>query len=292
MLTRTIHNLSFCLLALGGCAADHSPEAKEATTGDTTEATDPVGTEPAPAATEAADVASDDKNTPTQIPAPAAAEPGPVWTDTSARIHVETRNYWLGGFAYERAVEDLSAEQLELLRGLERIDSDPDYCVYDALEATVTIHDADGSADTYEMEQGICHYDGPLLTFATLKPFLHTLDCLTRGYYGVTQGAQHMSSDEAPVVTANDGCTHGLYESAPWIMLDVADADLTYTIESLDCDGAVRIDLYDGSRQTVLASSQAVEQGCAMLSHQFAATGLHALRIEGEGAYSLRISAE
>jgi hypothetical protein len=292
MLTRSIHCLSFCALALGGCAAEHAPHNEgplpHDTVESTTESPDPVGVERAPGAPEALDTASDDKSVAMEVEAP-----GPAWKDTSARIHIETRNYWLGGFEYERAVEDLSEEQRALLQGLARMDSDPDYCVYDALEATVTIEDADGSVETFEMEQGICHYDGPLLTFATLRPFLRTLDCLSWGHYGGTQGAQSLPAGEAPVVRANDGCTHGLWDSPSAIMLDVTDVNLTYTIESLDCfDGPVKIDLHDGARPAVLASSQAVEDGCSTLTHQFAETGLHALRIEGHGAYSLRITAE
>jgi hypothetical protein len=297
MLTRSFPTLWLCVLTLG--CGDPSLDDTNAKRDDSSESTDPVDAEPSHADLAYLDTAADTKRSPADEPMEVKpdAEPvldhAPVWKDTSARIRIETRNYWLGGMKYERAVEDLSDEQLELLRGLARTRSDPDFCVYDALEATVTVEDADGSAETFELEQAVCHYEGVLLTAATLKPFLHTLACVTRGPYGFSRGGRFVPASETPVLGANDGCTHGLYGASPAMLLDVTDSRATYTLESLECYGRdVQIALYDETQQTLLGRSEAVPDGCSTLSYQFAATGRYALQLEGKGGYSLRVSAE
>ena len=305
MLTRSKHLSLLFILALGGCAADHLSNAPT-TLDDTGEPIDPAEGEPSEHDVADDDTASDSKSAPADEPTKPEPVPVPdpepipepvsghaVWRDTSARIEVVTRNYWLGGMQYERAVEDLDDDQLALLRSLETVPSDPTDCIYDNLEATVTVHDADGSAESFELEYGVCHYDGPLLSAATLKPFLHTTGCLSRGAYGWSQGTQYVAAGDTPVIAANDGCTHGMDGTPPAILLDVTDSSRTYTLESVDCwRGPVQIELYDEAQQTRLAQSAPAQGGCSMLSYQFAGTGRYAVRLQSEGKFSLRVSAE
>jgi hypothetical protein len=300
MLTRTTQTLLLCALTLGACDYDGASHSEDWTPEDQRQTQDPASAQPiGPAPDDARTPGATQKPpaeqgpsdvTPDPVPAP-LPDDSPVWKDTSASIHVETRNYWLGGMKYEGAVEDLSNEQLELLRGLKRKASDKDVCVYDALEATVTITDADGSSETFELENGVCHYDGVLLTFASATAFLHTLDCVTKGQYGWSQGTRYIAAKETPVIGANDGCTHGLTGNPVWLTLDVSDASATYTVEARDCYyHDLSIDLYDESRATLLASGAKDEElACPSLSYQFAAPGRYALHFAGTGLYSVRV---
>jgi hypothetical protein len=293
--------LLLCALTLGACDHDRAAHPGDWMAGDQRQTQDPASAEPLHPATDDARTPSDAHKTPAQE-VPAAVEPdpvpaqlpddAPVWKDTSASIHIETRNYWLGGMEYERAVSDLSDDQLALLRGLVRKASDKDVCVYDALEATVTIRDADGTSETFELENGVCHYDGPLLTFASATAFLHTLDCVTKGQYGWSQGARYISAKETPVIGADDGCTHGLTGNPLWLTLDVTDTSATYTVEGRDCYyHDLALELYDADQSTLLASGAAnAELACPTLSYQFAAPGRYALHFAGTGLYSVRVS--
>ena len=45
---------------------------------------------------------------------------GPIWTDDSESIEVEYFSYEEGSYLFTRDAEDLSPEQLRLVRGFER----------------------------------------------------------------------------------------------------------------------------------------------------------------------------
>jgi hypothetical protein len=217
-----------------------------------------------------------------------------VWKDSSARIQIATRNYWLGSMQYEAGRETLSEQQLALLRGLKRAKPDTDVCMYDGLEATTTIIDSDGSSETYELENGVCHYDGPLLSSAPVSALLRTLNCVTVGQFGWSQGGKQFPAAVIPIVKANDGCTHGLSGKPMWVLLDVTDANATYTLEGRDCFFRdLQIQLYDGARATLLASGvQNPALGCPSLKYRFAKAGHYAVQLSGSGLYSLRVAAE
>jgi hypothetical protein len=298
MSTRPNQTLLLCALVVAAC--DYDAERDGAMRDDHQQTTDPESA--------AADDTTDDTTrTPSDVTKPAteggptAIDPGPahsddlpVWKDSSARIQIATRNYWLGSMVFESDVAELSAQQLHLLRSLRRTKADKDVCAYDAMEATTTIIDSDGSSETFELENGVCHYDGPLLASAPVTALLRTLDCVTVGQFGWSQGGERFPAEVFPIVKANDGCTHGLTGSPMWVLLDVTDTNAMYTLEGRDCFFRdLHIQLYDEARKTLLASGmENAATGCPSVQYRFATPGQYAIQLTGSGLYSLRVSAE
>jgi len=102
---------------------------------------------------------------------------GSLWTSESASILVTSWGamngmYWT--FAATRA--ELSAEQLELLAGLELIEPTLPPASCDLPSFTVRITDEDGIAVSYSVTDPSCT-DEPLISAASFRPFQETLGC-------------------------------------------------------------------------------------------------------------------
>jgi hypothetical protein len=108
-----------------------------------------------------------------------------VWTDTSAAVDVTSFGYWEGSSHYQKARADLSAAQLEALKGLRTIPT-PTLVVADAVSWKLSITDVDGGVRIYraaefdhlDSDEGSGSASLPTIGMDSLKPFLATFSCL------------------------------------------------------------------------------------------------------------------
>ncbi len=200
-----------------------------------------------------------------------AGPAGPLWTSESASIEVTSWGamdgiYWT--FAATRA--ELTAEQLELLAGLELIEPTLPPASCDLPSFSVRITDGRGVAVSYSVTDPSCT-NRPLISFSSFLPFQETLGCDP-----FPAGLFFLELEYADPVGPSR-CQYRFYPGhfdgeLAWMLLRVPEpGSCRITTLGLELD----LVLYDptGSQALASATTPAGEDAAYVLDQDFAAAG-------------------
>jgi len=196
----------------------------------------------------------------------------------SEAIAISQFNFFSGGYLFERRLDQLSIEQLELAEAIRVVPPTGD-CWSDATGMSITVTAGD-EQQLYEANEftGTCGGEQTLVDFEAVSALLATAHCLS------SKGYDSSSAEKAPSIEPDSGCWHGLFNShgdAPswWFIADIPSAG-DYQVTIADCgDRTLQLDLFEEDATTELASTTG-ENECPVLAYTFAAPGRYPLRLE------------
>jgi len=195
----------------------------------------------------------------------------------SERIAVSRFNFFEGGYRFERRIDQLSDEQLELAKAIRVVPSTGD-CWEDAVEMSVSVTTGNDvqlfGANQYT---GTCGREKTLVDFDAVSALLATVQCLS------AKGYEASSVESAPSIQPDDGCWHGLFNaygaSAVWWFVAEIPSAGEYQFATTDCgDRGLALDLFEEDATTELAGANG-DGDCPTLNYTFAAPGRYPLRV-------------
>lgn len=212
-------------------------------------------------------------------PNEALCEDGPlaIITPKSEAIQVSWFNYFQGGYRFERRLDQLSPEQLELAQAIEVVPPTGD-CWEDGAGISITVTEGDTehefSANEYT---GTCGREVTLVDYDAATALLGTVECLSaKGYDGETP-------DTAPSISADDGCFHGLFNATGaspqwWFRAEIPAAG-EYRVVVADCgDRDIELELFEEDATTAVASTSGTG-ACPVLAHELTTAGSYMLQV-------------
>ena len=180
---------------------------------------------------------------------------GPIWTDDSESIEVEYFSYEEGSYLFTRDAEDLSPEQLRLVRAIRTIDPGDQGCAEDVPEVDLSVRGRSGASREYRATTHPCaEFGGLLVDYGQVAALLKTASCLP----AKAPGTESLAT--APHIAVGDGCSHGLFSPASrkeyWLLVNVEDqGPHRFAVEH--CAACVLdLELFDESGETMLAKAQ------------------------------------
>ncbi len=216
---------------------------------------------------------------------------GVVWNDQSRAIDVGCFAFFEGSKRIRATRDQLTAEQLAILSNL--VTTSPNnQCYEDTTACTVAITATDGTVATYRAEQfdSGCDQPGPMISFASLSPFLQAVPCLSakQGLLGPAD-----AGPITPSVVPDAICWNGVFASPPQTvqrLLVVADPSIPRHLELDSCNNQYRSpaqvhpQLLAADGVTSLSVGTTVtdpgpDQTCWRLDYTFAAAGTYQLDI-------------